>query len=144
MDSKSIKKSVRWCTQLWFAAAWKLLGIFNISHFWPSSGHFLQKLLNAIDFSNENTPIAEVSASSINEFLVLKTACSFQAAANHSSVHQRTLFLIDLESKSHELFKNAIKRLIFEWHGGKPAGYLIWKISNLDFGHQLVQMVRSG
>ena len=32
--------------------------------------------------------------------------------------HQRKLFFIDLESKSHELIKNVIKRLIFEWHGG--------------------------
>ena len=49
---------------------------------------------------------------------ILKIASLFQAAANHSSGHQRSLFLTDLESKFHELFKNAIKRLNFEWHGG--------------------------
>ena len=45
----------------------------------------------------------------MNAFLMLKIASSFQAAANHSSGHQRSLFFIDLESKFHELFKNAIK-----------------------------------
>ena len=45
---------------------------------------------------------------------ILKIASFFQAAANHSCVHQRTLFFIDLESKFHEFFKNAIKRLSFE------------------------------
>jgi len=63
---------------------------------------------------DEFTPHIEVSASLMNAFLMLKIASSFQAAENHSCVTQRSLFLIDLESKFHELFKNAIKRLIFE------------------------------
>ena len=57
------------------------LRIFKISRFWPPSDDFLQKRINEIDFSNEITPRTEISPSSMNEFLVLKTTCSFQAAA---------------------------------------------------------------
>jgi len=51
------------------------LRIFNISQFWPPSADFLQELINEI------TPRTKISPSSMNEFLVLKTTCSFQAAA---------------------------------------------------------------
>ena len=53
-----------------------------------------------------------------------------QTIVAYTSVH---FFLIDLESKFYELFKNAIQRLIFEWYGGQPAGFVFRKISNLDF-----------
>jgi len=45
----------------------------------------------------------------MNAFLLLKIASSFQAAANHSSDLFRPHLLIDLESNSSELYKNAIK-----------------------------------
>ena len=65
---------------------------------------------------------------------------SLQSASNHDQPHQLTV----LESESHELFKKAIKKLSFDWYGGLPAGFIIWKISNFYFGHQLVKMVRTG
>ena len=90
-------------------ADWKGQAIFNISAFWPSSRHFSQNLMSAINFSSENTSHIEVSASWINAFLMLKTACNFQAALNQASHSQQPNLLTDLDSAFHEFFKKSIK-----------------------------------
>ena len=74
-----------------------------------------------------------------NKNAFLKIASLFQSASNHDQPHQLTV----LESESHELFKNAIKKLSFDWYGGLPAGFIIWKISNFYFGHRVVKMIRT-
>ena len=67
--------------------------IIKIYLFWPPCGNFFEILINAIDFSGKITRRREVSGISMNAFLMLKVASSFQAAANHSSGHQRPLFM---------------------------------------------------
>ena len=88
--------------------------MFKISLFWPPSGHFLQNLISAIDFSVENNPQVEVSATLTNAFLLLKITSSFQAAFSSASNSRQPNLSIVLDPKSHELGKNAIKRLSFE------------------------------
>ena len=73
---------------------WSVPVIYRKYVFWPTSGHLFEILINAIDFLGELTPHIEVSASLMKAFLMLKIASSFQAAANHSPVHLRTLFFI--------------------------------------------------
>ena len=94
--------------------------------FWPPSSYFLQNLISAIDFSSENNPLVEVLATLTNAFLLLKLTSSFQAAFQSASNSKQPNMLIFMGSESHELFKNAIKRLSFDWDGGQPV-VQFWK-----------------
>jgi hypothetical protein len=49
---------------------------------------------------------------------MLKSACNFQAALNQASNSQQPSLLTDLDPEFHELFKNTIKKLGFDWDGG--------------------------
>ena len=49
---------------------------------------------------------------------MLKSACNFQAALNQASNSQQPSLLTDLDPEFHELFKNTIKKLSFDWDGG--------------------------
>ena len=79
---------------------------------------FLQNLISAIYFSSENNPLVEVSATLTNAFLLLKITSSFQAAFPSASNSRQPNLLIVLDSESHELVKNLIKKLGFDWEGG--------------------------
>ena len=111
-------KSGRWWPILWFAAAWKLLAIFNIKNAFIEIPETSLRGVILPEKSIARIRIEKKWPLGGQNRYILKIASLFQAAANHSSGHQRSLFLTDLESKFHELFKNAIKRLNFEWHGG--------------------------
>ena len=75
-------------------------------------------LISAIDFLSENNPQVDVSATLTNAVLLLKITSSFQAAFPSASNSRQPNLLIVLDSESHELVKNAIKRLGFDWDGG--------------------------
>ena len=102
----------------WWKSCLKKACKFQDFSIWPPSGHFLQNLISAIYFSSENNPLVEVSATLTNAFLLLKITSSFQAAFPSASNSRQPNLLIVLDSESHELVKNAIKRLSFDWDGG--------------------------
>ena len=119
-DSDS--KTVNWWGWSWLLADCKLiekgLQLSRNLHFGHLVVIFLQNLISAIDFLSENNPQVEVSATLTNAFSLLKITSSFHAAFPSASNSRQPNLFIFLDSEYHELFKNAFKRLGFDWDGG--------------------------
>ena len=69
---------------------------------------------------------------------MLKTAWNFQAALNQASNSQQPNLLTDLDSAFHELFKNVIKMLSFDWDGALATKILI---SAIDFSNKIAPRI---
>ena len=76
-----------------------------------------QKLISSINFSDKNNPIIEVSERLLRIPAVVKMQAT-SSSSQSASEHHRTFFKVVIEAESHELSKNAIKKLKSHCYGG--------------------------